>query len=83
MEVYSVLLINQELKNPQIIGTFNSFKKAKDKILFDIDMMIEDSDISWYRNHGTRRLSSFENDLDKDWETKPFDIYRIVKSKMN
>lgn len=83
MEIYSVLLINKSFPDEsKVCKTFNNFENAKRYILNIIEMLIEDSDISWYRNHGTRRLESFERELNDNWEVKPFDIYKIIKTKV-
>ena len=80
MEVYSVLLINVDSTFESCIkGIFKTFKEAKNHILDMIEPMIEDQDMSWYRHNGSKTLKNFENDLDHDWQTKPFDIYRIEK----
>lgn len=41
---------------------------------------MDDQDISWYRNHGTRRFESFEKELNDTWKVKPFDTYLIEKT---
>lgn len=77
MKIYIVLLINVSNKQTKIKKVYKTFEEAKKYILEKIKPMLDDQDISWYRNHGSRRLESFENDLDKNWITKPFDIYKI------
>lgn len=80
MDIYSVLLISTDSYGKTYIkGLFTTFDKARDYILDEIESMLDDQDISWYRNHGNRRIESFQNDLDKNWVTKPFDIYKIEK----
>ena len=82
MEVYTVLLINVDSTyESDIKGVFKSFKEAKDCILKLIEPMIEDK--SWYKDNGSKTLKDFGNDLDDNWETKPFDIYKIQKHVLN
>lgn len=84
MELYTVLFIDIDTTRDSCIrGIFKNFNDAKSYILKEIKPLIEDYSVSWYRNNGTKRLEGYENDLDRYWETKPFNIYKIEKHSLN
>lgn len=79
MEIYSVLLINTDSSGKtHIKGIFESFKKAKEYILEEIKYLLDDED-NWYRNHGSKKLKNFADELESNWKIRTFDIYQIEK----